>query len=601
MRMSFRYRVYIVLILYCVLLFSCGSVARRAERLAVPFIVYPVEKVRTRELPHKSFNAKVSIAGNDHEAVLPGIRNGSDAVLPVNRVAVLQSPDSSLSVTLYRLLPYTVTTRTSLFPGRSVGEGDWPDALVPVELSGTAKPDAVACGVARSPGMNPELSAAFDPPIEVPPGESLSFLLDLYLPSDAPKTPEDLRVILSTDAGENFAYTIHVDPYPFTLPSTSSLRTAFGFTWPAVAGAHERLSSEPFDAAELHYEYLRVLSEHRISVYNPQLEPVTVTRGEDGRLAVDWTAFDETTGRLLDGTLFPGVPPATSFRFPPAQEGAASEDLSEYYRLAAEHLADRGWLDRAFFYLRDEPLRREYPTVRASAEAIKAAAPGVRTLATETFSRALAGYVDIWCPDTPNLGDSIPFIPLVFRDYKLYLDWQYNPNPSVYRGRKGKGEEYWYYNCMSARFWNYPNMFIDYPAAYQRVLPWLAYLYGMEGFLYWDTVYSMKQKKNPWDDQYQFMSNGDGNLLYPGVPGLHGLTRHTPVPSLRMVLLREGIEDMEYLKMLEKKAGYREARKLAGKIIWRSTDFETDMRKFHKVRNDIAEAISSVPDPAAVP
>lgn len=244
--------------------------------------------------------------------------------------------------------------------------------------------------------------------------------------------------------------------------------------------------------------------------------------------------------------------------------------------------------------MRDEPLRREYPTVRASAEAIKAAAPGVRTLATETFSRALAGYVDIWCPDTPNLGDSIPFIPLVFRDYKLYLDWQYNPRPSVYSGRQEKGEEYWFYNCMSAQFWNYPNMFIDYPAAYQRVLPWLAFLYGMEGFLYWETTYSMRLEKNPWEDQYQFMSNGDGNLLYPGVPGLHGLTRHTPVPSLRMVLLREGMEDYEYLKLLEQKAGYQEARKYAGQIVWRSTEFETDMRKFMNARNGIAEAISSV-------
>ena len=180
-----------------------------------------------------------------------------------------------------------------------VSEGDWPDALVPVRLTeetvdpgGSRDLGDTAFQLSTAPDQSASspaphtLSATFTPPLEVPPGETLSFLLDLYLPADAPATPEDLRIILSTDTGESFVYTIRVEPYPFTLPSTSSLRTAFGFTWPAVAAAHERLSAEPFDAAELHREYLRVLSEHRISVYNPQFEPVKVSRNADGRLEV---------------------------------------------------------------------------------------------------------------------------------------------------------------------------------------------------------------------------------------------------------------------------------------------------------------------------
>lgn len=332
------------LILIGALSFSCGSVGRRTDGFVTPFLVYPIEKLRSGETYERSVSATVRAAGNEREPVILGVVNDSPGEVRITGVTIQRDGPRSVEADLYRVIPYTVTTRTSLFPGKDVGKGDWSDALVPIEFADTMEPDSIESGSTRSPSTAPEFSAVFTPPIGISPSDTVSFLLELYLPADVPRISENLRVVLFTESGGTFTYTVRIDPYPFTLPSTSSLRTAFGFTWPAVAGAHERLSSEPFDAAELHYEYLRVLSEHRISVYNPQLEPVTVTRGEDGRLAVDWTAFDETTGRLLDGTLFPGVPPATSFRFPPAQEGAASEDLSEYYRLAAEHLADRGWL-----------------------------------------------------------------------------------------------------------------------------------------------------------------------------------------------------------------------------------------------------------------
>ena len=41
-------------------------------------------------------------------------------------------------------------------------------------------------------------------------------------------------------------------------------------------------------------------------------------------------------------------------------------------------------------------------------------------------------------------------------------------------------------------------------------------------------------------------------LFYPGVPSKIGGTHHVPVTSIRFKLIREGYEDYEYLKLVER-------------------------------------------------
>jgi hypothetical protein len=264
-------------------------------------------------------------------------------------------------------------------------------------------------------------------------------------------------------------------------------------------------------------------------------------------LLIDWKVFDRYVGSFLDGTLEPELLPATSIRFPPAQEGLSDKDLPDYYRAVAEHFRQKGWLKKAFYYLPDEPLKRQFPEVRLEAKKIKSIVPELKTLVTKQFSPKLKGAVDIWCPDIPFIGDSISFLPIAGRGTGLHWSWQLNYEPSVYRKRRSSGEEVWFYTCMSARFGPYPNLFIDSEAACQRVLPWLAARYGFQGFLYWETTYLYRGDWNPWLNSRTPFPNGEGNLLYPGTPEMTGLGEHIPVPSLRTLLLREGFEDFEYL------------------------------------------------------
>jgi hypothetical protein len=87
------------------------------------------------------------------------------------------------------------------------------------------------------------------------------------------------------------------------------------------------------------------------------------------------------------------------------------------------------------------------------------------------------------------------------------------------------------------------------------------------------------------------MSNGDGNLFYPGLPELPNIEAHQPITSLRMKLLREGIEDYEYLVLFERSLGSEAAVEMAASVTKKSTWWERDLSEILSVRHSLAEAI----------
>jgi hypothetical protein len=107
----------------------------------------------------------------------------------------------------------------------------------------------------------------------------------------------------------------------------------------------------------------------------------------------------------------------------------------------------------------------------------------------------------------------------------------------------------------------------DLPGVYSRMFEWLTFRYqvgytapGPDAELYYETVYAYNQwngvvnsASDPWNNIFYFTGNGDGTFFYPGRPNTIGGTGDIPIPSIRLKLLREGIEDFEYLKLVEAK------------------------------------------------
>jgi hypothetical protein len=133
--------------------------------------------------------------------------------------------------------------------------------------------------------------------------------------------------------------------------------------------------------------------------------------------------------------------------------------------------------------------------------------------------------------------------------------------------------------------------------------------YGVTGVLYWQTTF---WQHNPWtepmtvsEDGKKDFGNGDGVLLYPAV----GTKSEKPIvaaplDSIRWEMIREGIEDYDYLSMLSEAVKSAEARgdnKLveigkaalaeAANMVRTTADYEKDPRKLYLVRRKIAEAL----------
>ena len=155
----------------------------------------------------------------------------------------------------------------------------------------------------------------------------------------------------------------------------------------------------------------------------------------------------------------------------------------------------------------------------------------------------LVGLIDIWIPQ-------IQFLDINNNDWFT---------------RKKAGDIIWMYAGANP-FSPYPQMYLDYPCLSQRIIPWVGWKYGATGFMYWAAnawwhIIGSEQfkkkglnnvyKKIRWPDELWSVYSsgrraGGGLLIYPGPDGM-------PLSSVRLECLRDGIEDYEYLYMLNEK------------------------------------------------
>jgi hypothetical protein len=160
----------------------------------------------------------------------------------------------------------------------------------------------------------------------------------------------------------------------------------------------------------------------------------------------------------------------------------------------------------------------------------------------------LEGHVDIWCGLTP--------------------EW----TPEKVRARRAAGQEVWWYICCGPTA-PYLTEFIDHPGAELRLWPWQSWQYGVEGILIWTTTYWTSSAafpppkiQDPWADPMSYVSgydfkpghigywgNGDGRFLYPPRAAATNDTPRLepPVTSFRWENLRDGMQDYEYLWLLQ--------------------------------------------------
>ncbi len=222
-----------------------------------------------------------------------------------------------------------------------------------------------------------------------------------------------------------------------------------------------------------------------------------------------------------------------------------------YFKGFQDHLEANGWLGKEYFYWVDEPRHEEYDFVREGMQTIRKNAPKLTRFITENNpGPEIMDVTEIGCP--------------VF----------YKVDPDKVKNWSDKGREFWsYLMCWPKE--PHVNLFIDSDAINMRMWIWMSYKYNLTGILVWQTNHwngsngaaSEGLLQNIWEDPMTYKSgygtpygsspefgNGDGMFFYPPNRDPNNDKNkylNDPVPSLRLEILREGLDDYDYMRMLE--------------------------------------------------
>ncbi|QRK07992.1 DUF4091 domain-containing protein [Archangium violaceum] len=530
-----------------------GLLAAMLAAAPGPRVVSALEKVRPGVTLKGEKEARLSLARGECEA--------AQVVLPpdVSRIRVkplaLRGPGGkTLEASVWREAFLDVKT-----PSNSQGgTGPWPDPLVPVEA---------------------------------PPGpKGVPTVLYVELCAPEKQVPGTYQGALSLEAdGKPLSpvpFTAEVQP--FVLPATSSLPNSFGISLYSIAKGHG-LKPESPEARELLRDYALALLAHRVSAHGMSMNPPPV-RFEDGKPVVDFSTYDAELAPFLEGTALPSGARFTTTDVRDNPAARTDKEKAAYYRALAEHFREKGWRARLFFYAKDEPKPEDVPLVRAQAQRVRAANKDVPVLVTAPLDEALRGSADILAPTLncffPRPGPQTCRNVLPLKTLRGKLD----PHVKVW----------WYQSCNSHGctggpaedpavekvYSGWASYMVDHPAPLNRAMGPLAFLSGVDGELYFDTVFAYNTK-DPWKDLFEFGGNGDGTFFYPGTPSRPGFTRHQPVVSLRLKHLRDGLEDYEYLRLLESLGEQTFAREAARRLTRSGYEVETDPRQWEQVRREM--------------
>jgi hypothetical protein len=334
----------------------------------------------------------------------------------------------------------------------------------------------------------------------------------------------------------------------FALPVTPSVMS---FT--SLSSYYISLFHQPMNK-KIHEDYYWYLVEHRLM---PGEIPYALESPEAERFVNDPRVSSiNVAGLFMKGDVLR-----------PKSELQAAQDF----------LAKKGWLDKSYLYIWqiDEPTPQMFPKVQEICSSLDNAGINIPHVVTIDPKPDLINYIKAW---VPNIG-------------------QYNPERIL--ERQEAGDVTWWYTACGPKQ-PYPTFLIDDWAIAPRILEWQQWRYDITGLLYWCPNY-WKDVEDPWINPMTFpafVANGDGSLLYPGSKvGLDG-----PVGSIRLEMIREGLEDYEYLKLFsESKSAWEkevpqeaadfDEKDLIADLAPSLTDFTKDQELLLRARSKIATGI----------
>ena len=463
--------------------------------------------------------------------------------------------------------------------------GDWPDPLYPI-----------------APGSSVNFPANVNQPL----------WFTVQVPRSAAPGVYNATVTLGSAT-----IPVELEVWNFALSQEIHLPGEWGFGWSNVVETYKgtiggSVQTCYWDLVDALYEDL---ADHRLTPKGVGWPaglnyPGGVEYDCNGNLQPDaWGAWDFHTlaqqylsgGDLDNGTGFPSFlikgpssnwPPnsrPSSFcsqsrgTDPPGNSGYNTKWF-QYWTSVSNYLGSTAdYANKGYYHIVNEPQTFvDYDIVAYLAQQTKAAAPNVRILVSEQIEPSIynnttypGAKIDVWMPTIST----------------------YEPEKSHDR-QLNHNEEVWWYFLYGDRP-PLPNPTVmDRSGLEARITPWLAWLERVEGLVYYSTT---DWTPNPWGQPWLNDGNGDGFMFYPPKDSTIAFNAcnaqsNRLVPSIRWELLREGMEDYEYLWLLNEgdpQVGLsNQADTLAGQFIDSRTRFSRVPSDLYNTRASIAAQLT---------
>lgn len=395
-------------------------------------------------------------------------------------------------------------------------------------------------------------------PVNISRGQKVHIWVTIYTPQNitAGKYKGKIRIIPENTAPAEVEIGLTV--WNFTLPEETHLKNSF---WLHAIWLEKYYGIKKELTPEFYERFGKFAGKYRLSpglgdgvgdfltIYLEadgvftfdftRLEPFIRTAAENGNSFnigldcnfharfTDFTAIERKTGNKVQ------------IRYKPLSEEHKKVSIN-FLRTICRWVKEKGWFDKAYIEALDEPVKSQFDTFNSFYALIKEAVPDLpRSVASGSrMGPEIADSVDTWCP----------------------LTWDYDKKMDFIASERKKGKKVWWYVC-AGPLAEYCNFFIDMPGIKHRLLFWQTWKYKSDGLLYWGLNWWANncprefpvEEEEVWPNSVWnaatfvwngFAHNGDGYFIYPGIGG-------RPIPSIRLEIVRDGLEDYEYFCILK--------------------------------------------------
>ncbi|SKB70626.1 glycoside hydrolase domain-containing protein [Dyadobacter psychrophilus] len=498
------------------------------------------------------------------------------------------------------------------YPRSTLGKGWYPDALIPFKFLQTdsAKVHGRWVYPLTLPDFNNRISNQ----------RSQIIWVDQFIPLDAQKAkPGTYQSVITAKIGTvTKQIPISLTIWDFELPNENLFKASL---------QHEGFLSRMDEKQEL--AVYQLFKRNRISLMDPTYDPEMQVK--NGKVEIQWAKFDQRLKKYLTGQAFtkaqgytdgPGYgEPLETFALPfdvygkhgtagwpdigkpEVERNAANQAIYlSSIRQVRQHLLPMvdpkktlltvylNGLDESYFpeawsrmVFYGNLFKKEYPEAKFRVDG------GYNKEAMDVIGKSITD----WASHT--IGYNIDTV-------KLYQqmgikDWLYGP--MLYEAKLNS--------------WVGSSTFIDLPLVNDRAISWACWKYKTYSWISWGVGAGWERgwyDPESWKDFYKEASeadaeftyrtfNGNGSVIYkPGmVPNVS-----EPCPSIRLKTMRDGVQEYEYLRLLDKLDGNsKRADALVDQLIKEPFGEKSignldvwsyDQEQWHKVRMELGELIS---------